>query len=190
MSLLGRLLINRRAGEAHMAWNLPNLQGPEVVALTSRHFGDGEAMPAAHAEKYAGGDNLSPHLAWTPPPPETAQLLLVVEDIDVPVGKPAVHCLALVDPASGHLEAGALNAREPAPGVRLLKSTIGRGYHGPAPVKGHGPHHYVFQLFALAAPVDGGPGATSVDRARPRTLLPAITAPALARGRLTGVFER
>jgi phosphatidylethanolamine-binding protein (PEBP) family uncharacterized protein len=108
----------------------------------------------------------------------------------VPVGKPAVHCLALVDPASGHLEAGALDAREPAPGVRLLKSTIGRGYHGPAPVKGHGPHHYTFQLFALAASVDNGSGSTPVDRVRPRTLLPAVIAPVLARGRLTGVYER
>ncbi|MGQ4344685.1 MULTISPECIES: YbhB/YbcL family Raf kinase inhibitor-like protein [unclassified Streptomyces] len=190
MSLLGRLLVNRRAGETHTAWNLPNLQGPDELTLTSGQFGDGDAMPVAHAEKYAGGDNLSPHLAWTPPPSGTQQLLLVVEDIDVPVGKPAVHCLALVDPDVGHLEAGGLNTGQPAPGVRLLKSTIGRGYHGPAPVKGHGPHHYTFQLFALAAPVDSGSAATSVDRARPRTLLPAITAPVLARGRLTGVYER
>ncbi|MFF1514280.1 hypothetical protein [Streptomyces sp. NPDC058305] len=41
-----------------------------------------------------------------------------------------------------------------------------------------------------AAPVDSGSAATSVDRTRPRTLLPAITAPVLARGRLTGVYER
>ncbi|MEW2165283.1 YbhB/YbcL family Raf kinase inhibitor-like protein [Streptomyces sp. NPDC007084] len=190
MSLLGRLLANRRAGDTHLAWNLPNLRAERALDLTSRDFGDGDAMPLAHAEKYVGGDNLSPHLAWTPPPAGTAQLLLVVEDIDVPVGKPAVHCLALVDPASGHLEAGALNARQPAPGVRLLRSTIGRGYHGPAPVKGHGPHRYVFQLFALAAPLDREPGATSPDRARPRTLLPAVTGPVLARGRLTGVYER
>lgn len=190
MSLLGRLLVNRRAGETHTAWNMPNLRAAETLVLTSRDFGDGDAMPLAHAEKYAGGDNVSPHLAWTPPPSDTAELLLVVEDIDVPVGKPAVHCLALLDPASGHLEPGALNTRQPAPGVRLLKSSIGRGYHGPAPVKGHGPHHYTFQLFALSAPVDSGAAAASVDRVRPRTLLPAITAPVLARGRLTGVYER
>ncbi|MFJ3712806.1 YbhB/YbcL family Raf kinase inhibitor-like protein [Streptomyces sp. NPDC090053] len=190
MTLLGRLLKNRRAGETHVAWNLPNLQGPELLALTSQHFGDGDTMPLEHCAKNIGGEDLSPHLAWTPPPPGTAQLLLVVEDIDVPLAKPAVHCAALIDPEVGHLEPGALAGRRPAAGVRILRSTIGRGYHGPAPIKGHGPHRYTFQLFALATPVGTDPNATPPDRARPRALLPAITAPVLGRARLTGVFER
>ncbi|WKE73362.1 YbhB/YbcL family Raf kinase inhibitor-like protein [Streptomyces sp. WP-1] len=186
MSLLGRLLRNRRAGETHAAWNMPHLQGPGPLTLTSRDFGDGEVMPLEQCAKTIGGADLSPHLAWTAPPAGTAQLLLVVEDIDVPMAKPAVHCLALIDPAAGHLDQGALGARRPAPGVRLLRSTIGRGYHGPAPVKGHGPHRYTFQLFALATPVD----LPRPERARPRALLPAVTGPVLARGRLTGVYER
>jgi phosphatidylethanolamine-binding protein (PEBP) family uncharacterized protein len=190
MSLLGRLLNNRRAGETHTAWNMPNLHGPELLALTSRHFGHGGTLPLEHCAKNIGGEDLSPHLVWSPLPPGTAQLLLVVEDIDVPIAKPAVHCLALIDPAVGHLDPGALAVRQPGPGVRLLRSTIGRGYHGPAPIKGHGPHHYVFQLFALSTPVDSARDATPVDRARPRALLSAITAPVLDRGRLTGVFER
>jgi phosphatidylethanolamine-binding protein (PEBP) family uncharacterized protein len=184
MTLLGRLLTNRRAGDTHTAWNLPNLDGPELVTVTSRNFGDGDGIPLKHCAKIIGGDNLSPQLAWTSLPAGTAQLLLVVEDIDVPLGKPAVHCAALIDPAAGQLEAGALAAGQPGPGVRVLRSTIGRGYSGPAPVKGHGPHHYVFQLFALSAPV----GAMST--ARPRALLPTIAGPVLGRGRLTGVFER
>ncbi|MET8471227.1 YbhB/YbcL family Raf kinase inhibitor-like protein [Streptomyces sp. NPDC006422] len=129
-------------------------------------------------------------MAWSPLPPGTARLLLVIEDIDIPLTKPAVHCAALIDTSCGHLGAGALDARRPAAGVQLLRSTIGRGYHGPAPLKGHGPHHYLFQLFALAVPVLAGPGATPRDRARPRALLPAITPPVLGRGRLTGVCER
>ncbi|MFJ1766866.1 YbhB/YbcL family Raf kinase inhibitor-like protein [Amycolatopsis sp. NPDC088138] len=184
MTLLGRLLKNRRAGDADTAWNLPNLHGPDLLTLTSRSFDDGGAMPLEHAAKPVGGSNLSPQLAWTSLPAGTAELLLVVEDIDVPLGKPAVHCVALIDPAAGELEPGALAAREPGKGVRVLRSTIGRGYHGPAPVKGHGPHHYVFQLFALAAPVGTTPTA------RPRAFLPAVTGPVLGRGRLTGVYER
>lgn len=190
MTLLGRLLSNSRAGETHMAWNLPNLQGPELLTLTSQHFSHGGAMPLEHGAKHIGGDDLSPQLAWTALPPGTAQLLLVVEDIDVPLTKPAVHCAALIDPAAGPLERGALAARQPGPGVRVLRSTIGRGYHGPAPVKGHGPHRYTFQLFALSTPVDSSLGTTPVERVRPRALLPAITARVLDRGRLTGVFER
>ncbi|MBY8886041.1 YbhB/YbcL family Raf kinase inhibitor-like protein [Streptomyces sp. PTM05] len=213
MTPLGRLLRNRRAGDTHLAWNLPNFQcvpsnsgvgvshssdsggdpagsrGPTSLGLTSRDFGDGDAIPLAHCAKNIGGDDTSPHLAWTPPP-GTAQLLLVVEDIDVPLPKPAVHCAALIDPATAHLGPGALDAPHPANGVRLLRSTIGRGYHGPAPIKGHGPHRYVFQLFALAAPVNDPLGTTALERARPRVFLPAITAPVLARARLTGVYER
>ncbi|WP_328649339.1 YbhB/YbcL family Raf kinase inhibitor-like protein [Amycolatopsis sp. NBC_00348] len=187
MTLLGRLLRNRRAGDTHLAWNLPNLQGPDQLTLTSRDFDDGGPLPLAQCAKHIGGADRSPQLAWTALPPATAQLLVVVEDVDVPLGKPAVHCVALADPSGGPLETGALTAKEPGPGVRVLRSTIGRGYHGPAPVKGHGPHHYVFQLFALSAPV---PDSPSPERARPRTLLPVITGPVLARGRLTGVFER
>jgi phosphatidylethanolamine-binding protein (PEBP) family uncharacterized protein len=190
VTLLGRLLYNRRSGETHTAWNLPNLQGPKLLTFTSQHFDHGDVIPLEHCAKHIGGDDLSPHLAWTPPPPGTAQLLLVVEDIDVPLATPAVHCLALIDPAAGHLETGALAARQPGPGVQVLRSTIGRGYHGPAPIKGHGPHRYVFQLFALSTPVNSAPDTTPVDRARPRALLPAITAPVIDRGRLTGVFER
>jgi hypothetical protein len=190
MTLLGRLLSNRRAGDTHTAWNLPNLRGPELLTLTSRDFTDGGAIPLAHCAKAIRGGDRSPHLAWTSLPPGTAQLLLVVEDVDVPLGKPAVHCAALIDPAAEHLKPGALAGRQPGPGVRVLRSTIGRGYHGPAPIKGHGPHHYVFQLFALESPMGGDPDATPPERARPRALLPTVTPPVLGRGRLTGVFER
>ncbi|WP_035792188.1 YbhB/YbcL family Raf kinase inhibitor-like protein [Kitasatospora mediocidica] len=190
MTLLGRLLNNRRAGETHAAWNLPNLHGPELLTLSSRDVSDGGSLALQHCAKHIGGDDLSPRLSWSPLPPGTAQLLLVVEDIDVPLTKPAVHCVALVDPAAGPLELGALAAKQPGPGVRVLRSTIGRGYHGPAPIKGHGPHRYVFQLFALKSPLDTGPNVAPPDRARPRVLLPALASPVLGRGRLTGVFER
>jgi len=183
MSLLGRLLANRRAGDTHLAWNRPNLDGPESLTLTSRAFSDGGSLPLEQCAKPIGGGDVSPDLAWTALPPGAVELLLVVEDIDVPIGKPAVHCLALIDPAAGPLEPGALAAKQPGPGVQVLRSTIGRGYHGPAPVKGHGPHRYIFQLFALERPV----GSTT---SRPRTLLPTVTPPVLGRGRLTGVFER
>lgn len=194
MNPLGRLLSNRRAGEAHIAWNLPNLQGPDLLRMTSEHFTDSGAIPLEHAGKRIGGSDLSPHLSWSPPPPDTAQLLLVVEDTDVPMPKPAVHCVALIDPAQldtpHQLPAGALSARQPAAGVQVLRSTIGRGYLGPAPIKGHGPHHYTFQLFALDADVRDTAAGITPERARPRSLFSSVRPAVLARGRLTGTFER
>jgi hypothetical protein len=188
MGILGTLLKNRRAGEANLAWNLPNLSGPQTMTLTSEAFGDGEAVPAEYAGKRAGGRNLSPELAWSPPPEGTAELLLVVEDSDAPTPRPFVHCVALIEPPVRELPSGALAAGSQAPGVRTLRAGMGRGYRGPEPVKGHGPHRYTFQLFALAEPVTGA--GSPVDQAKPRALLSSVSGPVLARGRLTGVYER
>jgi phosphatidylethanolamine-binding protein (PEBP) family uncharacterized protein len=195
MTLLGRIFKKRRERDAHSAWNFPNLQGPEPLTITSQDFEPGESIPRPHAGKRVGGKNLSPHLAWSSPPPETTELLLVVEDLVVPTSKPAVHCLVLIDPwrldLPDHLPPGALSGREPAAGVRILRSTIGRGYHGPEPIKGHGPHRYTFQLFALSTPITSTTAdAARLERIRPRRLLDSVTSPVLARGRLTGVYER
>jgi Raf kinase inhibitor-like YbhB/YbcL family protein len=188
MGILGALLKNRKAGETHLAWNLPTLSGPQTLTLTSEAFRDGETIPAEHAGKRAGGRNASPPLAWSEAPSGTASLLLVVEDVDAPTPKPFVHCVALIDPSVRQLPADGLSGQGSADGVRLLRSGMGRGYLGPEPIKGHGPHRYVFQLFALtdAAVPEAGQAAGS----RPRTLLASIPGPVLARGRLTGIFER
>jgi phosphatidylethanolamine-binding protein (PEBP) family uncharacterized protein len=193
MTLLGTLLKSRRAGESHAAWNLSNLQGPNTLTVTSQDFEEGAAIPLIHTGKRAGGKNTSPDLAWSPPPSSTAELLLVIEDLDVPLTKPAVHCVALIDPSRPdpqHLEAGAVSAHAAATGVRVLRSSVGRGYHGPEPIKGHGPHRYTFQLFALAAAVGATPDGIAPDRPRPRALLRSITGGVAARGRLTGILER
>jgi phosphatidylethanolamine-binding protein (PEBP) family uncharacterized protein len=194
MTLLGTLLKNRRARDIHSVWNFPNLQGPELLIVTSEDFPEGQSMPREHAGKRVGGNNLSPALTWSPPPAETTELLLVVEDLDVPLSKPAVHCLALIDPSRlespNHLPPGALSAREPAAGVRVLRSTVGRGYHGPEPIKGHGPHRYVFQVFASLGEMSSTSDSSTLHRARPRALLSSFTPPVVARGRLTGLYER
>lgn len=190
MSLLGRLLKNRRSGESDAAWNRPNLAGPELLTVTSRDFEQGGSIPLDHCAKNIGGRNLSPHLAWNPPPEGTAQLLLVIEDTDVPTPKPAVHGVFLIDPEVGELATGGLAAARPAAGVTVLRAVIGRGYHGPGPIKGHGPHHYTFQLFALPARLGTPPGGKAPEQARPGALLSSVAVPVLGRGRLTGTVER
>lgn len=188
MGIMGTLLRNRRAGETHLAWNLPGLAGPSTLELSSEAFADGAAMPPAQAAKRVGGQEQSPPLTWAGTPAGTVELLLVVEDVDVPMGKPFVHGLALIAPSISALPAGALDASGPVEGVRVLRPGFGRGYVGAAPIKGHGPHRYVFQLFALGAPAaaDGDKAA----QAKPRELLAGVHGPVLARGRLTGTYER
>ncbi|MBM9506237.1 YbhB/YbcL family Raf kinase inhibitor-like protein [Actinacidiphila acididurans] len=195
MTLLGTLLRNSRPDEGNYAWNQPNLSAPETLRITSGDFTDSHPLPPRHAGSRVGGENLSPHLSWSEPPAGTAELLLLIEDIDSPLGsKPAVHCLAIIDEAglrSPHeLPPGALSKRHPAPGVTLLRSTIGRGYHGPEPLKGHGPHRYVVQLYALGRTLLNRPDRDALLKTRPRPLLAAIEAPVLARGRISGIHER
>lgn len=189
MGLLGRLLHNRRAGESRAAWNRPNLLGPELLVLTSAQFEADGSIPLRHAGRFAGGEDVSPQLAWTAPPAGTAQLLLVAEDLDVPKRSPLVHALALLEPTLTDLPPGALDAHGAPAGVTVLRSSMGRGYHGPAPIRGHGPHRYVFQLYALGRRVDGVEGSSPAG-AKPRAVLSAVTGPVLARGRLTGTYER
>lgn len=190
MSPIGWLLRNRHAGATGSAWHRPNLDGPHSLEVSSWDFGNGEPIPKVHAGKRVGGENISPDLIWSSVPTETVELLVVVEDLDVPMSKPAVHCLALVDPAEldspTQVPRGGLAAKTPAAGVRILRSTISRGYHGPEPIKGHGPHRYTFQVFALADRITGD----KLARTAPRALLESIDVPIVARGRITGTYER
>jgi Raf kinase inhibitor-like YbhB/YbcL family protein len=190
LGILGTLLKNRRAGEAKLAWNLAALAGPEALELCSLDFEHNGTIPAAHAGRRVGGENLSPTLAWHGAPDGTAQLLLVVEDVDSPTRSPFVHCVALIEPDLDVLPAGALSVAGSIPGVRVLRSGMGRGYRGPEPIKGHGVHRYVFQLFALATPITSAVGRAGLDTAGPRAVLAAARGPVLARGRLDGLYSR
>ena len=193
MAILGRLLTNRRAGDTGLAWNQGTLAGPETLRVGSPAFAEGGAIPLEQAGRRVGGQDISPALTWTGQPAETAQLLLFVEDVDAPTPKPFVHCVALLAPdlVGAALPAGALAGDKPAAGVTLLRGQLGSGYRGPGPIKGHGPHHYVFQLFALGTPlpetVDGMP-ITRIPARRIPTLV--ASGSLLARGRLTGTYER
>jgi phosphatidylethanolamine-binding protein (PEBP) family uncharacterized protein len=190
VTILGTLLKNKRAGEAQLAWNLPALAGLEVLGLRSPDFEDGGAIPKAHAGKRAGGENRSPVLAWSGAPASTAQLLLVIQDVDSPTRTPFVHCVALLEPGLVMLPDGALRADSPVQGVRVLRSGMGRGYLGPEPIKGHGPHRYVFQLFALPTEITSAAGDATLETAKPGVVLAAVGGPALGRGRLDGLYTR
>lgn len=193
MAILGKLLRNRRAGETHLAWHEPALAGPETLRLASPDFLDGGALQPAHAGRRIGGQDRSPALSWGELPSDTTQVLLYVEDVDAPTAKPFVHCVAVISPAlaGDGLPAGALCAHEPGAGVTLLRSQVGSGYRGPGPIKGHGPHRYVFQVFALGARLPDSVDGTQLARVSPRRIPDGVVqGSVLARGRMTGTYER
>jgi Raf kinase inhibitor-like YbhB/YbcL family protein len=146
-----------------------------VLVLTSTAFGDGEPIPDRFT---CEGADVSPPLAWAELPPGTASLALLVDDPDAPGGT-FTHWLAWdIDPAAGAIGEGAVL---PAEG----KNGFGhRGYGGPCPPRGDGPHRYLFRLFALDAPLDLDAGANK------GSFQAALAGHVLAAGELTGTYER
>jgi Raf kinase inhibitor-like YbhB/YbcL family protein len=180
--MIGKLL--RRlpvAGERRSPFAGPDFAAPFAVTVTSAAFAEGAAIPKANAGKGVG-DNLSPQLSWTGVPPGTRQLVLIIDDVDVPLPRPIVHNAAVLDPTITHLDTGALQPG--TAGIQAIRADLRQhGYAGPRPIPGHGPHHYRFQLFALDAPITQ-PVSTV------KALRKQMAGHVLARGLLTGTYER
>lgn len=181
---IGRALRNRRAGHETLAWARPELSAPEAFALTSPAFEHGSPIPREYRGHLLGRD-LSPALAWTAPPDDAVELVLVVEDPDAPRRTPAVHVLARgIDPALGGIAEGSLANPSPVPGLVHGAGALGhRGWAGPMPVPSHGPHAYVFQLFATDRPIELPASFTLADAVR------ALAGRVVARARLDGSYE-
>jgi phosphatidylethanolamine-binding protein (PEBP) family uncharacterized protein len=184
-TVFGRLLRARHAGPEHSVLTL--LAAPETIRITSTSFADGGEIPDRHAG-VGRGPNLSPQLAWSSVPDGTRELLLVMEDPDVPGSRPALHMIAAFAPDAGPFAEGALAPE--APGVRYftalpLPGPLRRprpGYHGPRALPEHGPHAYDFVLFALDAVIPDGTGSLDADG-----IAAVAGGHVLARGRLRGV---
>jgi Raf kinase inhibitor-like YbhB/YbcL family protein len=180
MALLGRLLRRVRAG-AHRSPLSGSAFAPESISVTSAAFTDGGAMPSSSAGKGVG-ENTSPPLRWDGLPPDTRQLVLIIDDVDVPLPRPLLHTVAVIEPTLDGVAAGAL--RSGTAGIRFIRADLGhRGYAGPRPIPGHGPHHYRFHVLAIDEPI-----ADNVTTAK--ALLAAMSGHVLARGVLTGTYER
>jgi phosphatidylethanolamine-binding protein (PEBP) family uncharacterized protein len=179
--MIGKLLRNVRAGEHRSPFAGAGFAAPYDITVTSTAFGDGSAMPAPSAGKGVG-DNTSPQLSWTGLPRATRQLVLIIDDIDVPLPRPLLHTVAVIEPGVAHVDSGALQPG--TEGIRFIPGSLGhRGYAGPRPIPGHGPHRYRFHVFALSEPI---PDHVSTAKA----LLKQMPGHVLARGVVTGTYER
>jgi phosphatidylethanolamine-binding protein (PEBP) family uncharacterized protein len=181
MASLGRLFRRVRAGEQRSPLSGSDFDAPSSVTVTSAAFTDGGSMPSSSAGKGVGADT-SPALQWSGLPPGTRQVVLIIDDVDVPLPRPLYHTIAVIDPTLDGVTAGALQPG--AAGIRFVRADLGnRGYAGPRPIPGHGPHHYRFLVFALDRTVPE-------QVTRPKAVLATMSGHVLARGVLTGTYER
>jgi phosphatidylethanolamine-binding protein (PEBP) family uncharacterized protein len=181
MALLGKLFRRVRAGERRGPLSGRDFAAPASITVTSAAFADGGAMPQSSAGKGVGAD-ISPALHWTGLPSQTRQVVLIMDDVDVPLTRPLYHTVAVIDPAVDSVTAGGLQPG--TPGIRFVRADLGnRGYAGPRPIPGHGPHHYRFHVFAIDDTIPHG-----VTTAK--AVLGRMRGHVLARGVLTGTYER
>ena len=148
---LGLLLRRRRPGPARSLRHAPELATAATIDVTSPAFPHGGTIGRRHSGTGRGA-NLSPQLRWGPVPEGTTELLLVLEDVDVPFAEPGIHLAALLPADLTGLAEGELTPDHPR--IRWVPVRRGRtGYHGPRPFPGHGDHRYGFHLFALDSAV-------------------------------------
>ena len=179
--MIGRLLRPVRASAARSPLAAAAFTAPETVVITSPTFDDGAPMPARCAG-HGVGDDVSPELRWSGVPAAAEQLVLFLDDVDVPLRSPLFHSVAVLDPALPGLAEGAFGIG--TAGVRVVPTMLGKtGYSGPRPIPGHGPHHYRFHLLALDRRLPDS--AVTVKH-----VLAASAGHVLARGMLTGTYER
>jgi Raf kinase inhibitor-like YbhB/YbcL family protein len=183
---IGALMRNIRAGHAKLAIVDPDLHiGDATIDLMSPAFANGARLPERFT---ADGVGVSPPLVWGALPPGTVSLALLVEDPDAPALDPLVHALVWSLPAdAGRIEEGAIrpDGNGGADGRDVgINSYMGEGWLAPDPPTGHGPHDYVFQLFALSGrpELNANPGR--------RALLEAIAGHVLGAGLLVGTYSR
>lgn len=179
--IVGALLRGLRANPARSPLAAPAFAAPEAITVTSPAFVDGEVIPRRHAGRGVG-DDISPELRWQGMPSGTAALVVLLDDVDVPLPKPLIHNVAVLAPELEALTEGGFGTG--TRGVRNIATMLSKqGYSGPRPIPGHGVHHYRFHVLALDRRVPED--ATTV-----KGVLAAAAGHVLARGTLTGTYER
>jgi Raf kinase inhibitor-like YbhB/YbcL family protein len=157
---------------------------PATIQVGSQAFVDGGMIPVEYT---AYGDGRSPPLGWSGLPRGTQSVVLMMEDAQATSPLPFVHWLAIMPPWLRQLPED-MPRFSIAPNVpRTQQGSNSRsetGYFGPRPPAGDPPHAYRFQVFALDVPLWL---PTGFNR---HTLIKAMQGHVLARGELTGTFQK
>jgi Raf kinase inhibitor-like YbhB/YbcL family protein len=156
------------------------------IEVSSPAFENDQSMPKRFA---AEGGNVSPPVRWGPLPSGTRSLVLIVEDIDLPLPKfllaSWVHWIIYNIPADSEGIPEGMAVGKPMTGGGTLGWTSFRrfGWGGPAPVGGE--HRYVFRLYALDTALDI-PARTATRKVLSRSMAGHI----LGQGELVGRYAR
>ncbi len=153
--------------------------------ITSGSFSNGGAIDPKYAMKAInGGKNISPNVRISGAPAGTKSLALAFVDRH-PMAGGWVHWLAAgIDPATSDIKEGASLHAMPS-GTREMINTFGaKGYGGPQPPRGSGPHRYELTVYALSE----SPQLREKEYTE-KEFLNAISNKVLAKAAIAGIFE-
>jgi Raf kinase inhibitor-like YbhB/YbcL family protein len=136
------------------------------------------------------GENLSPALEWSDPPAGTKSFAVLVHDPDAPTGGAGFwHWIVTDIPPSARAlpqGAGSADGKNLPSGSKQYETDFGDvGYGGPCPPKGHGPHRYVFTVYALSVDTLGLP-----TNARTAAVGFTVNQHTLAKASITSTYGR
>jgi len=164
---------------------------PQVPSfpVTSTDIADGQTLskPQVSGVFGAGGEDVSPQLAWSGFPRETQSFAVTCFDPDAPTGSGFWHWAIASLPADITelpTGAGSPGATLPAGAVMMAGDAGAKQYIGAAPPAGHGPHRYFFVVHALSVESLDVNGDT-----RPGLLGFQMFGTTLARGMITPIYE-
>ena len=152
-----------------------------VLSVSSPAFEQVDRVPEKHT---CEGQDVSPPLSWSEPPPGAQSFVVIVDDPDAPGGL-FTHWVVFNIPVTTRQLPEALPGRERLDSGALQgKNDFGRiGYGGPCPPPGRA-HRYQFTIYALDRSLDLNPGASR------KQVLDEMQGHVVAQGQLTRTYQR
>lgn len=147
-----------------------------ALKVSSTAFSDGQTIPRQYT---CEGQDISPPLEWSSTPRGAKSFAIVCDDPDAPSSTFTHWVLYDLTPETTELAEGSSGG-----GTEGMNSFGKAGYGGPCPPPGHGPHRYMFKVYALDIESVGRAGLSKSD------LTAAMTGHVLAEGQLMGRYER
>ena len=156
--------------------DVPDLDIPSTISVTSPNFADGESLPASETCRAEGA---FPTIEWSNLPDNTESIAVIVYDVDAEGGDYVHRLTTNLDPTAGSLP----SAQTPPEAVEYKTSNGSAGWTPPCPPAGSGTHRYVFTVYALDRPTRMPPTAQT------QTAVLTVTEAAFAEGSITGTVS-
>ncbi|MFT4898998.1 MAG: Raf kinase inhibitor-like YbhB/YbcL family protein [Flavobacteriales bacterium] len=129
------------------------MESKDTFTLKSKTVGGQATKKQIFDDWGSDGENQSPALSWENAPKGTKSFAITVYDPDAPTGSGWWHWLVFdIGNSIKNIEENAGNPElklAPQNAIQSVNNYGTKGYGGPCPPEGHGPHQYIITIHAL-----------------------------------------